>query len=130
MTLLGRLDHADMEDRFRSADLFVQGSHREGSGFALADAMACGAVPVVTDIPSFRFMTAAESDDEAVGARWPPGDAEAFAAALRRVAAGDLERAGRAARRLFDERLSWPAIGRRALAAYTEVHERRRGEPP
>ena len=56
--------------------MFVSGSHSEGSGYALIEAMSAGVVPVVTDIPSFRAIAGD------CGARWPPGDAGAFADAL------------------------------------------------
>ena len=45
---------------YSAADLFVVGSHHEGSGYSLMEACACGAMPVVTDIPTFRLLTAAE----------------------------------------------------------------------
>src|SRR5262249_4589937 len=32
---------------FSAADLFIVGSHHEGSGYALIEALACGATPVV-----------------------------------------------------------------------------------
>ena len=51
----------------RAADLFVLGSHREGSGYSLIEALACGLPPIVTDIPSFRSLTGAG----VVGALWP-----------------------------------------------------------
>jgi glycosyltransferase involved in cell wall biosynthesis len=113
--LLGTLPHADLEAVYGSADLFVLGSHREGSGFALAEALACGVKPVVTDIPSFRVMTGGG----AVGALWPPGHPDALADALRAAAGGAPARS--ASRALFDERLSWPAIGRAAVAAYVDA---------
>jgi len=112
--LLGSVPYARMEAVFNSADVFVQGSHREGSGFALADALACGVVPVVSDIPSFRFMTG----NGRIGALWPPGDVDAFRQAVREVAARNFDQARRASRDHFDELLSWPAIGRRAVEAY------------
>jgi len=106
-----------------AADLFVLGSHHEGSGYALLEALACGLVPVVTDIPSFRAITAGGR----IGALWPTGDARALAEALARVAAGDLEALRRGAAAHFRDELSWPAVGRRALAAYRAVLEKRRG---
>ena len=44
---------------YSAADLFVVGSHHQGSGYALMEACACGAVPVVTAIPTFRLMPGA-----------------------------------------------------------------------
>ena len=55
--LLGTIATTEMEDYFNSADLFVQGSYREGSGLALLEALACGTIPVVTNIPTFQTLT-------------------------------------------------------------------------
>src|SRR5712664_1923808 len=55
--LVGTVPHARLPAFYSAADLFVLGSHHEGSGYALMEACACGAVPVVTDIPTFRLIT-------------------------------------------------------------------------
>jgi glycosyltransferase involved in cell wall biosynthesis len=114
--LVGAVPRERIPLYFSAADLFVVGSHREGSGYALMEASACGAVPVVTDIPTFRLLTGG-----AAGALWPPGNAAAFAAALSAVAARDLkiERARLADH--FARALRWDAVGRRALEIYREV---------
>jgi glycosyltransferase involved in cell wall biosynthesis len=120
--LCGRIPHEGMAAFFSAADLFVLGSHKEGSGYSLIEALACGAVPAVTDIPSFRAITG----DGAVGALWAVDRPETLAAALRRLAGEDLERLSAGARAHFQANLSWSAIGRRALAIYREVVEKRR----
>jgi glycosyltransferase involved in cell wall biosynthesis len=116
-TLLGRVSHERVEQLMRAADLFVLGSHREGSGYALIEALACGLPPVVTDIPSFRALTGRG----AVGALWPCGDAAAFAAALQRIAArtGGATRA--AVRAHFERELSFAALGTKLAAMYADV---------
>lgn len=55
--LMGELQHSDLELLYNKHQYFVLGSHFEGSGYALVEAMSCGCVPVVTRIPSFEFMT-------------------------------------------------------------------------
>src|SRR6185295_6630591 len=77
--LLGTLPRAALEQYLRAADFLVQGSHAEGSGVALIEALACGTTPLVTDIPSFRRITG----EGAVGALVPPGDSAALARAIR-----------------------------------------------
>jgi glycosyltransferase involved in cell wall biosynthesis len=117
VTLLGSIPYPQMGAYFNSADLFVQGSHHEGSGIALLDALVCGVVPVVTDIPSFRTIT----QNGAVGALWPPGDAQGFAAALLRTLARPLAPQSELARQLFATHWSFDAIARRLLAIYRQV---------
>jgi glycosyltransferase involved in cell wall biosynthesis len=122
--LLGCIPHADLESHYNSADYFLLGSHHESSGFALAEALACGVVPVVTDIPSFQTMTGSGR----IGALWPPGDAARMAEALLRLQDLPLAPQSAAARAFFEERLSLPAIGRQALAIYGELLDRRAGK--
>ena len=75
VTLLGEQPHERIGELMGSADLLLQGSRREGSGFAVVDALACGLPPVVTDIPSFRYLT----DNGRIGALFRTGDAEHLA---------------------------------------------------
>ena len=125
VTLLGCVPHERVEQLMRAADIFVLGSHREGSGYALIEALACGLPPVVTDIPSFRALTRGG----AVGALWPCGDAPALAAALEKVAAhrGPATRA--AVRMHFERELSSAALGAKLAAMYADVTERGRSTP-
>jgi len=117
--LLGKVSHTKIEALMQSADVFVSGSHREGSGYALLEALACGVVPVVTDIPSFRALT----DNGSVGKLWPCGDATRLAEALVDVAASRLSL--EQVRGHFDATLSFTAVGRRWADAYAQVHEDR-----
>jgi len=112
--LAGRVDHQELAAYYSAADLFVLGSHREGSGYALIEALACGATPVVTDIPSFRVLTGGGR----VGALWPVGDSPALAQALIEQGHQNLpnQRANVIAH--FKQHWSWEAIGQAALEAY------------
>jgi glycosyltransferase involved in cell wall biosynthesis len=122
--LLGCIPHAGLEGYYNSADYFLLGSHHESSGFALAEALACGVVPVVTDIPTFRTMTGGGQ----IGVLWPPGDAARMAEALLRLLDRPLAPQSAAARAFFRERLSLPAIGRQALSIYGYLVDLRAGK--
>jgi glycosyltransferase involved in cell wall biosynthesis len=115
VVLVGRLAREEMPNYYGAADMFVSGSHSEGSGYALIEAMAAGVVPVVTDIPSFRRIAGE------CGARWQPGDARQFADALVRVAGSDLDSQKASARERFASALSWDAIGRLTVSEYQEI---------
>jgi glycosyltransferase involved in cell wall biosynthesis len=119
VTLLGRVPHERVEQLMRAADIFVLGSHREGSGYSLIEALACGLPPVVTDIPSFRSLTGAG----AVGALWPCSDARSLAAALHAVAARVGVETRAAVRAHFERELSFDSLGAKLLAMYQDVIE-------
>jgi glycosyltransferase involved in cell wall biosynthesis len=120
--LVGVVPHERMTTFYSAADLFVVGSHHEGSGYSVMEACACGAVPVVTSIPTFRLLTGNGS----VGALWAPDDADGCARALADVGRRDLiaERARLADH--FARELSWDAVGRRAMEIYEQVLAGRR----
>lgn len=115
--LLGAVPRARIEDLCRASDLFVSTSRREGSGYALIEALACGLPPVATDIPSFRDLTG-EGD---IGALVAPGSADGFAAAIVKLAHQPREATRRAVRAHFDRHASFEVVGRRLLDAYSSM---------
>lgn len=112
--LLGSVTHDRVETLLRAADFLVQASHAEGSGAALIEALACGATPLTTDIPSFRRMTGGG----AVGALTPVGDVHGFASAISRWSQRDRAALRRSARAYFEQHLSFDAMGVQLRAAY------------
>ena len=113
----GRVPFSQMETIFNSADLFLQASRREIAGHAILDAMACGVIPVVTDIPSFQAIT----DDGRYGALFPPGDAETLARGVLAVPLEDIPDQSRQVRAWFEHALSFPALARQLDTLYREV---------
>lgn len=109
-----------MEAIYNSADFLLQASRREYSGVAVLDAMVCGTVPIVTDIPSFRAMT----DGGRFGRLFPVGDAEALARAALDVPRDEIPALSAAVRRHFEGRLSFAAAARRLDEIYVEILER------
>jgi glycosyltransferase involved in cell wall biosynthesis len=115
--LLGPIPHERVELLMRAADMFVLGSHREGSGCSIIESLACGLSPVVTAIPSFAALTG----DGAVGALWPCDDAAGLCEALLRVASQQRPEVRAAVRAQFDRELSFVAVGTRLAATYQEL---------
>ncbi len=115
--LLGRVPHEQVELLCRAADFLITGSHSEGSGYAVLEAMACGAAPLVTDIPSFRRIT----DEGTVGALSSPGDSVAMTQALLEWSAMDRRELRRRVMGHFQERLSFDTVGKELRAAYEGV---------
>jgi glycosyltransferase involved in cell wall biosynthesis len=116
--LIGMVPHARVEELMRASDLFVLGSHREGSGYSVIEALACGLPPVVTDIPSFRTLVGQGA--RAGGLLWPCGDSHVLAAAIR-DAATRLPQLRAAARARFEREISSEALGRKLRAAYVRL---------
>ncbi|MGQ9366323.1 glycosyltransferase [Azospirillum sp. ST 5-10] len=80
VTLRGAVAEADLAAAFAAADLFVQPSHHEGYGMALAEALARALPAVSTAVGAAPELLAGGA-----GLTVPPGDAGALAAALRAV---------------------------------------------
>jgi glycosyltransferase involved in cell wall biosynthesis len=118
--LLGRRPHGEIESLMQAADVLVSGSHREGSGYVLLEALACGLPPLVTDIPSFRALTG----DGAVARLWWRGDPQSLADGLLGISSefGPARRA--AVRAHFERELSFGALGRRLVEVYCELARR------
>jgi glycosyltransferase involved in cell wall biosynthesis len=119
VTMVGQVRHEDIGAYYSASDLYISASHHEGSGYALIEALACGLLPVVTDIPAFRAIVGS------CGALWRSGDPAACAEALRQVLARPVERARAQSRAHFASELSWPAVAARTLAAYRALAEAR-----
>jgi glycosyltransferase involved in cell wall biosynthesis len=52
VTLVGKIEYEQLPYWYSAADYYISSSYREGGSYALLEAMACGCVPIVTDIPS------------------------------------------------------------------------------
>lgn len=118
--LLGRVPHERIEQLMRAADLFVLGSHHEGSGYSLIEALACGLPPLVTDIPSFRSLTAGG----AVGRLWPCDDPQGLCDALLSLAVRVDARMRAVVRAHFERELSFDALGSKLGAMYQDALRR------
>ncbi len=114
---LGHVPHTAMAAVYTSADFLLQASRREWSGLAVLEAMACGCIPVLSDIPPFRRMTAGGR----YGRLFPPGDAAALARHV--LAIPDHQRVVLSCevRGHFQRALSFSALARDLEAVYREV---------
>ncbi|MGC4036816.1 MAG: glycosyltransferase family 4 protein [Chitinophagaceae bacterium] len=120
--LLGEIAHQQIEWYYRSADYFLLGSHYEGSGYALSEALKCGCIPIVTDIPSFRMMT----NNASLGAIWGPGNKESLIKAIEKALNKDPEAEAKACSDFFESYLSFDAIATTAIQHYETILNRRR----
>ena len=80
---VGWVDHADMPDLLRAADVVVMPSAAEALALVYLETQACGRVLVASDIPAAREVVT----DGENGLLFPVGDAERLAEHLLRLAA-------------------------------------------
>lgn len=104
--LVGPVPHEGMADWYNSADFILSGSHYEGSGVAVIEAMSCGCIPVVSNINSFRKMTGPDM----CGVLFEPGDVESLLEALERAMKTDITRERSKTISQFQQQLSFQAI--------------------
>jgi glycosyltransferase involved in cell wall biosynthesis len=117
--LIGHVPHEQLPTWYSAADLFLSSSLREGSNYALIESMACGALPVCSDIPPHRFIVGE------LGVLWQAGNERACADALVRAAARIDESLRLNIRRRFEKELSYTAAARQSLKAYQALIEAR-----
>jgi glycosyltransferase involved in cell wall biosynthesis len=120
--LLGNINHRFIESYYCSADYFILGSGYEGSGYALGEALRCGCVPIVTDIPSFRRMT----NNGKFGHLWKHGKISSLIEALTRVNEHQVCQQGKEAMEFFENELSYRAIAEQAIIYYRHTIQSRR----
>lgn len=108
VVLIGAIPHEDLLYWFNSADFILSGSHYEGSGASVCEAMSCGCVPVVTDILSFRMIT----NNGQCGLLYPPGNLKALLDALHKTRQLDLPQQRQRSLDYFRSNLSFEAIAR------------------
>ena len=115
--LKGKIENSQLENWFNASDFFVSCSHSEGSGVALAEAMACGCIPIVSNIPSFEYMT----ENGAVGKLFTKGNSIDLAQKLTESTGINLEIERERTREIFIEKLSFQAIGRKTSEAIHQL---------
>lgn len=106
VSLVGQVPHEALAVWYSAADFYISASHRESCGYALLEAMACGCIPIVTRIPSFRKITA----DGEVGFLYPPGDSDSLFAILKSLPLTELDKHSGKVLQHFDRNLSFRNI--------------------
>ncbi len=115
--LRGRVELEEMEAVYSSADFLLQASLREWSGLAIVEAMSCGCIPIVSDIPAFAMMT----EGGTFGRLFDTGDAHGLASAALGISTEERRDLSAAVRRHFEEQLSFAAMAREIDRVYCAV---------
>lgn len=105
--LKGKIENAKLEDWYNAADFYIACSHTEGSSGAMAEATACGCIPLTSSIPSFLFMT----DKGKVGMHFEKGNWNHLAEKLSHLDQIDIESERIKTQQIFKSKTSFEAIG-------------------
>lgn len=105
------VEHDELLTWYNNAAFIISTSHYEGGGTAVTEGMSCACIPVVTNIPSFRMMTA----NGKVGFLFEPGDVEGLFNALNSTVKVDLVREREKVLGQFRQELSFEAISKKML---------------
>lgn len=109
ITLVGKVPHNEMQYWYNSADFIISGSHYEGSGIAVCEAMSCGCIPILTNIPSFRKMTGKGN----CGFLYEPGNDETLLKLLLQTRQLNREEEKNKVLQQFKTELSFEAIAKK-----------------
>jgi glycosyltransferase involved in cell wall biosynthesis len=104
--LVGKVAHNEMKYWYNSADFIISTSHYEGSGVAVCEAMSCGCIPILTNIPSFTMM----SDRGNCGLQFQRGDVLSLLDALQHSLFIDISRERKKVLAFYKKKLSFEAI--------------------
>jgi glycosyltransferase involved in cell wall biosynthesis len=109
--LLGRASKEMLQEWYNSVDFIVSTSHYEGSGIAVCEALSCGCIPILTNIPSFRMMT----DNGRLGLLFEKGNSDSLLKALAKTPHIKIEEEQQKVYRWFETELSFKANARKIL---------------
>ena len=118
--LKGKIERTQLAYWYSAADYFVSGSHSDGSGYALIEAMGCGCIPIVTNIPSFRKIT----DQGKAGFLFEPGNPASLSEMLFGLNSIPKDELIEKVLLQFKNELSFEAIARQLVKACTFLHSK------
>jgi Glycosyltransferase len=117
VTLVGKVPNTELSQWYTAANYYISASHKEGSGYALLEAMACGCIPIVTSIPSFTAIT----NNGEFGHLYTPGDALSLLQVLQQLQPARRDTVSASIMRHFNDKLSFAAIARSMQLVFNKL---------
>lgn len=117
ISLVGQVPNDDLLYWYNSVHYVISSSFYEGSGIAVCEAMSCGCIPILTDIPSFRMMT----DMGKVGVLFEPGNEKGLVNALHKALTLNVAKEKENVLQQFRDVLSNEAIARNTMTIIEEI---------
>ena len=117
--LVGEVPHEQMQQWYNSSHFIISGSHYEGGGTSVTEAMSCGCIPVITNIPSFRKITGRGK----CGLLYEPGNVDDLLSTLLRINELSIETERKKTLQQFQEELSFEAIGKKITTIINAIKD-------
>ena len=117
--LVGKIPHQQMQEWYNSSQFIISGSHYEGGGTSVSEAMSCGCIPIVTNIPSFRKITGPRK----CGLLYEPGNVDDLLSALLRINEMSIETERKKTLEQFKEELSFDAIAKKITKIINTIND-------
>ncbi len=115
--LIEDVNHSELLQWYNQAAFVISTSHYEGSGTAVCEAMSCGCIPILSNIPSFRMMT----NRAEVGFLFETGDADALKNALVKSTQIKITEEQKRVLTQYEQQLSFRAISSKMLSVINEL---------
>jgi glycosyltransferase involved in cell wall biosynthesis len=116
--LVGKTEHQQLQRWYNAADYFISGSHYEGSGIAVCEAMSCGCIPILTNIISFRKMTGPNK----CGVLYEAGNADHLLSILLKTNELTMEVERKKTLEQFKQELSFDAIAKKITKVINTIN--------
>lgn len=120
--LHGQATQEELLPWYQKSSFFLMGSSKEGGSFALMEAMACGCIPIVSDIPANRKML----ENGSVGHLFEPRNEQNLTEVLCALDPSQIKTRSAAVIALFNRELSTEAIAKKlsSVVLNNEAHFR------
>jgi glycosyltransferase involved in cell wall biosynthesis len=117
ISLVGQVSNDELLYWYNSVHYVISSSFYEGSGIAVCEAMSCGCIPILTDIPSFRMMTGLGK----IGVLFEPGNEKGLVDALHKALTLNAAKEKENVLQQFRDVLSNEAIARNTMNIIEEI---------
>jgi len=115
--LVGKIRNEELLHWYNSSEFIISSSHYEGGGIAVCEAMSCGCIPILTNIPSFRMMT----NNGRIGLLYDAGNEDALLGALQKILDIDSQEEKKKVLEQFHQELSFDANARKIMNVIHEL---------
>jgi glycosyltransferase involved in cell wall biosynthesis len=117
ISLFENVEHASMREHFAVSTFMISTSHYEGSGTAVCEAMSCGCIPILSNIPSFEMM----SDGRRIGLSFTAGDADELLGVLLKTTTMNVAEERKKVLTQYDRSLSAKAIASKSIEVFISL---------